>query len=90
MTNNDINKLKNNPSDTSALISQGKVYLIIGRYKEVQEDLTEDDDDKKEKKEKENAGDNKEEEEENDGDYEKKKEKSDGDHEKEKENDSDI
>ncbi|CAG8782823.1 11447_t:CDS:2, partial [Gigaspora rosea] len=33
-------KLKNNPSDTSALLSRGKAYLIIGRYKEACEDLT--------------------------------------------------
>ncbi|RIB19885.1 hypothetical protein C2G38_1235231 [Gigaspora rosea] len=35
-----VDKLKNNPSDTSALISGGKAYLIIGRYKEACEDLT--------------------------------------------------
>ncbi|RIB02556.1 concanavalin A-like lectin/glucanase domain-containing protein [Gigaspora rosea] len=35
-----VDKLKNNPSDTSALISRGKAYLIIGRYKEACEDLT--------------------------------------------------
>ncbi|RIB19029.1 hypothetical protein C2G38_1301160 [Gigaspora rosea] len=35
-----VDKLKNNPSDTSALISRGKAYLIIGRYKEAREDLT--------------------------------------------------
>ncbi|KAF0469183.1 SPRY-domain-containing protein [Gigaspora margarita] len=35
-----VDKLKKNPSDTSALISRGKAYLIIGRYKEACEDLT--------------------------------------------------
>ncbi|KAF0446269.1 SPRY-domain-containing protein [Gigaspora margarita] len=35
-----VDKLKNSPNDTSALISRGKAYLIIGRYEEACEDLT--------------------------------------------------
>ncbi|RIB22481.1 concanavalin A-like lectin/glucanase domain-containing protein [Gigaspora rosea] len=36
-----VNELKNKPNDTFALISRGKAYLIIGRYKEACEDLNE-------------------------------------------------